>query len=327
MSTKHASWIILATFALAPTAHGQAYLRAWLKPQLGEQKPWTSYSVEALCNADVADQDADFSAIRHALGFSVPVVQQDDTDMSITGFAGGWDLATDAVLPEAGDDLPEALYDVQLGGQVRRRLATDWIGGLFVSVGSASDKLFDTSDEYVFNAVAVLRSPEDRRDGWILSVALSNQTSFLPYVPLPGVAYYIQREKLNAVLGLPASMLHWEPVEDWAIDLSYMLFQKAFAELSWRPIERLVLFGQFRWDNDSWFRAGRADDDDRLFFYEKRAAAGLRYYHTRRLVFELSGGWAFDRFFFEGEDYDDRDQNRIDLSDGPFAAGSVRVRF
>ncbi|MFW6145709.1 MAG: hypothetical protein ACOC7R_00080 [Planctomycetota bacterium] len=327
MSTRQASWMILAALAVAPAAQGQGYLRGWLKPRLGEQTPWASYDVEALFDADVADQDADLSAIRHALGFSVPVHQQTDTDISIIGFAGGWDLATDAVLPDTGEDLPEALYDVQLGGQVRRRLANDWIGGLFVAVGSASDKLFDTSDEYVFNAVAVLRSPEERPEGWILSLAISNQTSLLPYVPLPGAAYYIKRDSLTAVLGLPASSLHWEPIDDWAVDLSYMLFHKAFAEVSWHPVEQLILFGQFRWDNDTWFRAGRADDDDRLFYYEKRAAAGLRYYHTRQIVFELSGGWAFDRFFFEGEDYGDRDQNRIDLGDGPFAAGNVRLRF
>ncbi len=327
MSTRHASWMILAAVAIAPAAHGQAYLQGWLRPQLGEQKPWASYEVEALFNEEVADQDADFSAIHHALGFSVPLVQETDGDVSVIGYAGGWDLATDAVLPDTGEDLPEALYDVQLGGQLRRRLSNDWIGGVLLTVGSPSDKPFDSFDEVAFNAAAILRSPEDRRDGWILSLALSNQTSFLPYVPLPGAAYYLQRDKVTAVLGLPASSLRWEPIEDWAVDLRYMLFHRAFAEVSWHPLEQLFLFGQFRWDNDTWFRADRDDDDDRLFFYEKRAAAGLRYYHSRQVVFELSGGWAFDRFFFEGEDYDDRDHNRIDIADGPFAAASVRVRF
>ncbi|NLF30975.1 MAG: hypothetical protein GX591_08830 [Planctomycetes bacterium] len=327
MNSRQASWVILAAVAIAPAAYGQAYLRAWLKPQLGEQKPWASHQAEALFNEDVQDQDADLSGIRHELDFSVPVLQRPDRDAAVIGRVGGWDLATDAVLPEAGEDLPEALYDIQLGGQYRTRLANDWIGGVLLSVGSASDKPFDTFDEYAINAIAVLRSPEDRPEGWIFSVALSNQTSFLPYVPLPGAAWYVQREKVTAVLGLPASSLHWEPAEDWAVDLSYMLFQTAFAELSWRPEERLVLFGQFRWDNDAYFRAGRDDDDDRLFYYEKRAAAGLRYYPTGQIVLEVSGGWAFDRFFFEGEDYGDHDDNRIDIDDGPFAAASVRVVF
>ena len=47
----------------------------------------------------------------------------------------------------------------------------------------------------------------------------------------------------------------------------------------------------------------------------------------KHLSLELSGGWAFDRFYFEGEDYDDRDDNRIDVESGPFGKAMVSVRF
>jgi hypothetical protein len=42
---------------------------------------------------------------------------------------------------------------------------------------------------------------------------------------------------------------------------------------------------------------------------------------------DVSGGFAFDRFWFEGEDFDDRGFNRINLTDGPFASANIRVRF
>jgi hypothetical protein len=38
-------------------------------------------------------------------------------------------------------------------------------------------------------------------------------------------------------------------------------------------------------------------------------------------------GYSFDRFYFEGEDYGDRRDNRLDVGSGPFAAVRVGVRF
>jgi hypothetical protein len=43
--------------------------------------------------------------------------------------------------------------------------------------------------------------------------------------------------------------------------------------------------------------------------------------------FQLAGGYAFDRFAFEGESYSDRRENRIDIDAGPFVAARVSVRF
>jgi len=43
--------------------------------------------------------------------------------------------------------------------------------------------------------------------------------------------------------------------------------------------------------------------------------------------FEVSGGYAFDRFYFEGDGYSNRNENRIDVRNGPFVVGRVSVRF
>jgi hypothetical protein len=43
--------------------------------------------------------------------------------------------------------------------------------------------------------------------------------------------------------------------------------------------------------------------------------------------FEVSGGYAFDRFYFEAEKYSDRNNNRIDIHSGPFVIGKISVRF
>jgi len=41
----------------------------------------------------------------------------------------------------------------------------------------------------------------------------------------------------------------------------------------------------------------------------------------------FSGGCAFDRMFVEGEDYGDRDFNRIDIASGPVVSVQAAFRF
>jgi len=83
-----------------------------------------------------------------------------------------------------------------------------------------------------------------------------------------------------------------------------------------------------RWENDRYYRAGREDRADRLFWYEQRAEGGVILHPAGDMEVTLSGGYAFDRFFFEGESYeDDRTDNRVDVADGPVIAVRGARRF
>jgi hypothetical protein len=53
---------------------------------------------------------------------------------------------------------------------------------------------------------------------------------------------------------------------------------------------------------------------------------GIRF-DLRHLGFELSGGYAFDRFYFEGGGYSNHNENRIDIHGGPFVVGRIMLRF
>ena len=62
-----------------------------------------------------------------------------------------------------------------------------------------------------------------------------------------------------------------------------------------------------------------------MWYYEKRGALGIRWQPRRNIAINATGGYAFDRFWFEGETYRDRMHNRIKLDPGPFA--SIRLEF
>src|SRR6266511_3479123 len=93
-----------------------------------------------------------------------------------------------------------------------------------------------------------------------------------------------------------------------------------------RSSSPLRAYAGFDWDHDKYYRADRDDKDDKIFYYEKRLTAGVRF-DLRHVGFEVYGGWAFDRFYFEGDRYGNRHDNRIDVDDGPFIVGKVSVRF
>jgi hypothetical protein len=48
---------------------------------------------------------------------------------------------------------------------------------------------------------------------------------------------------------------------------------------------------------------------------------------TPQFIIELAGGYSFDRFYFEAEDYDERNGNRLDVEDGYFLSLNARVHF
>jgi len=58
----------------------------------------------------------------------------------------------------------------------------------------------------------------------------------------------------------------------------------------------------------------------------QRLTGGVRF-DLRHVGVELSGGWAFDRFYFEGEGWSDRLENRVRVGAGLFVVLRVGVRF
>ena len=82
----------------------------------------------------------------------------------------------------------------------------------------------------------------------------------------------------------------------------------------------LRAYVEYQWDSDHFYRADRGDKKDKLFYREMRAYAGMRF-DLRHIGSEVTGGYAFNRFYFEGEGYQDRHDNRIAIGDAWFIVG------
>jgi hypothetical protein len=160
--------------------------------------------------------------------------------------------------------------------------------------------------------------PTEPGKAWIFAAFMTNTFEELNYVPIPVVAYMSRGERHTAVVGLPFAYVNWRPRERWAFDLSYFPVTNVRAKVTYRPRRWLGVYAGLDSRHDAFFRSGRASDDDRFYVYEMRAALGVSAHVGRHASVDLSGGWSFDRYMFEGEGWTDRDLDRIDI-EGAFA--------
>jgi hypothetical protein len=325
--------VALAAFALlvavgAPTrADAQGEMAQWLSPEFGKAMGRADYRFTLFPDRGVENQPTDFGYEQHNVTLAVPVYQDSRNEWSLSGRLRFQDFDTRAVFHGSGTPFPEELYDVRLGTAFRHKFDNDWIGGVSLTIGSASDKPFDSADELIAQAIAFLRVPHRERNAWVFSLIYTNDNEFLSGIPIPGIAYqWVPSDTFNAVIGVPFSAVEWKPIEQLTFEAQYFPVRQVRARATWRIFRPLRAWVGFDWDNERYRLADRADEDKRLFYYEKRLTGGVRF-DLKHVGVELYGGYVFDRFYFLGEGYSDRRKDRFDVEAGPFVGIRVGVRW
>jgi hypothetical protein len=267
--------------------------------------------------------------VQHRVALFTPLWQDPTDELTFGASVRFEDFDTRAHMPGLSDRFPTELWDIRLTPTYRHRFENGWIGGVSVTVGSASDEPFNSIHEIVARGFAFLRVPQGERNAWIYSLSYSNFQETLGFnVPIPGIAYlYSPSEKFTALIGFPFSSIEARPIDKLTIQLSYLPLREVHARVTYELFRPLRIYAGFDWDNEFHLRANRGDKDDRLFYYDKTVRLGVRF-DLRHVGFEVAGGYTFDRFYFEGESYSDRRHgNRIEVDDGPFAVARISVRF
>lgn len=330
MKRSRFSSILIALLVLgSPTGvFAQDNFKYLFNPRLGQLSPTASMSGRFDEQADTKRQERDFAFQQYKLDLMFPLRQDEQSELALTGGLGVLDSATTASLLDAGEKFPDHLWHPYLGGFYRKVLDEGKLAGAILKLGSPSDKPFHSIHEVAVNASAFLRVPDQGRNGWYYFLNFSNNRSFLNNIPLPGIAYQQQHSRtLQTILGAPLCSLRWQPCETITAEAMYLFVRTLHAKVTYELSERAKLYSGFDWQNQRWLRAGRDDHDDRIFYYEKRVTIGVDVALTQSMRLDIHGGYGFDRFFFEGDDYGDRDENRISLTDGPFAGVATHLRF
>lgn len=218
------------------------------------------------------------------------------------GRFGRLELATDAILPDSREPVPDQLWLVETGLTHIRPLASGGtLGGTFL-FGSASDQPFAAGRDLTLMAVGFWNTPaRNDRDEWAFSIFYS-PTSQLPY-PLPGVAYgWRPSASFEAKLGVPAS-LEWRPDEHWTISAAYFPLVNVNVEARRRLGSDWSFVAFYRTDTQIYFLADRLLDDERFYVFDQRAAVGLERSLGGGFTIEALASWLFDREIFQGTNF------------------------
>jgi hypothetical protein len=321
-------FVLLTVFLESPAFAQGLDVAKWFGSDVGNRKVLAEYALDIYPDAEVDRQDTELGLLEHNFFLLAPVWQNERHEVAVTAQVELQDTDTDALLPREGIPLPSQLWEVRIGGIYRGVVRRNWIWGAIASVGSASNEPFQASDAFDGTLGGLLRIPHKKRNAWLFFVYFATNREFLNYVPLPGAGYWWEpSDKFRAVVGIPFASFNYKPVDKLSLDLSYFPVRNIHAKATYSPNRYLNVFAGFDWRNQRYFRADRDRNDDRIFYYEKRAGGGLRVGVARQVAITFQGGYAFDRFYFEGKDYNDREQNIINVVDTPYATVKIGARF
>jgi hypothetical protein len=196
--------------------------------------------------------------------------------------------------------VPNDLYTLEVGGGYSHKLGDRRDFSLNMSVGSDSDRLFNSIHETVFRGTASYRMPSGAENAWMFFLSYSNNRHFLNNIPLPGVAYAFKCDDkhLDGIVGFPFLALRWKPTVDWTGQLSLFGPRNLTTEVSRRVTASLRAYGVFQWNSQEWMTINRGDNSNRLFFDRKKVGLGLRSPLPHGLLVDVSGGRQFDQHFF-----------------------------
>jgi hypothetical protein len=306
---------LLSPFGAAP----------WASPTVGHVPYSAAYRVSWLPDESVSGQNAHFGIVNNDASVRFPIWQSDHDEVSGNFHVRAAFIHTGAILPDTNQPFPDELWDIRGGVGYRHEFDNGWIAGANVSFGSASNEPFHSVNELTMGLNASLRIPQGEHNAWLFSLSYS-PTGELSF-PIPGVAFsWVPSDQLRMNIGLPF-MIWYRPIEDLTLEASYMLLTTFHARATYRICQPVRVYVGYDSLNESWYLVPRPDDKDRLFYYEQRLSVGAVTNIGRHFVLDVSTGYAFDRYYFEGKNYNDRHFNRVDIGSAPPLSLQAQLRW
>ncbi len=232
---------------------------------------------------------------------------------------------TDALLPNLEQPFPDQFWNINLGVAGVHTFDNGWTGGGGISGGSASNKPFQSVRELNANVFAFLRVPVRETDAWNFSLFYS-PLGQLPF-PVPGVSYFWHPTPcFYANIGLPFA-LHYQPMDDLSLDFSYMLLTSVRTRATYRIAGPVRIYCGYNWINEGYHLSTETTSAQRFFYYEMNVVGGVRWAISHHASLDLSSGYAFDRFYSEGQIFGNGTNNRVEIGAGPFLSGQFSLRW
>jgi hypothetical protein len=303
-------------------------LGMFFNPVVGQLPYAGGYSALEFFNASVPGQNTSLGYVQQRANAVAPIWQDHANEFFMDANLNNEAFDTQAVLPDSHLRFPSDLWNVNMGTGYRHLFDNGWTAGGTVAVGSASDDPFHSIHEMTINVSGFTRIPSFDDNAWLFGFSLSSNSQVLPFVPIPFVAYlYAPSPKLQAMIGFPFANVVYRPVDNVTLDVSYALLTNFHARAAYRLGKKWNIYTGLDFDNENWFLADRANEDERFFYYDDRLSSGIQYIFSHNCLMELSSGYVFDRYYFQGTSFTDQGYDHLKIDPGAFVALRFQARF
>jgi hypothetical protein len=126
--------------------------------------------------------------------------------------------------------------------------------------------------------------------------------------------------------GFPYTSVEWRPDDHWTLELRWSIPDDVQIFANYKIGNGLGAFASLRRRIESYHWDDLPDQDDRLFFEQRRAEVGLSYEPIERLRGELAVGYAFSQEFSSG--WSSNETTEVaDISDEPYIRIGVQWQY
>ncbi|MEZ6141410.1 MAG: DUF6268 family outer membrane beta-barrel protein [Zavarzinella sp.] len=274
----------------------------------------------------ITQSPAEMSLFRQGISAGYPIWREENDTVLLMAGVRNTQFSTSAILPDSRKPFPDELWAIDTGIMYIHKFDNGWSGAVRASLGSASDKPYDSMDEINLNFFGFLQTQvSNDTDYWIFSIFYSPMGNLT--FPIPGIAYlWKPSEQFNMSIGIPFS-IKWTPIEDLTLTFSYLPVININARANYRVRDGFELYGGFEWLNEAYFLADRSERRDRFLVFEKRLITGIRWDLCPHAVLDLNGGYAFDRYFGQGQNLFSNMRDRLDIGSGAFVGANLIVKW
>jgi len=286
---------------------------------LSPDAPLTSIELEGfyLPNSDVDGGIDNSQVVNTAIGINQRVYRDEKHFVAVGAKYQKLDLT-------AENPFLRDYYNQQLSFSFKRNFEENkfWLGSL--SYGSASDRPWENNRDNTLSANYIQKVNER----WFIAANYSNNRPFLNNIPLPGFIYVKEMtQERQFIVGFP--FILWQvPMSDHFSFRYFGLLPFAHRmKILYTKNRRIMPYVGFEQSPQTFFRHDREERYDRFFWFERRLQIGLEGKISKSMRFDLSGGLAFDRQFFEARNFTQDKKNEVDLEKAGFAALSIRYNF
>lgn len=231
-----------------------------------------------------------------------------------------------AITPTQGE--LSRFYDLKVGLGYTKALDEQRLWSANVRFGSASDRLFANPSVSTLGATWFYSYPADETARWMFLVDYSNNRPILNNIPLPGFAYFYQPDKsFRLVVGAPFASVTWDFHEKWGMEGITFVPWVIKGSFYYKLNDYAKIYTGLDFSQITYYRAERIHKKERVFFDEKKLFVGAKTPLSKNIFVEIETGHAFDRAFFEAEDYEIDPEQPISIANAFYGKLSLRYIF